>query len=265
MRIAKNFENLYEEYRKLAENKSDKVNDYNTIIKNSFELYLNWHIKTAPAAGTKSSKESILEMFEAKIHNYLMSHLYSIKYGFSPSSYTILRSVYEDICMLYALICYEDILEIFTKNLTKDSLSENERNKLYKTYKENYKFLKPSFIRKKLYSDNILTTMNSFYDNMSERSHPTIKGLEACYAISEEQLDDSLRLGIILATFNLVIIVEIYRKDIDKESKNKIKNIIKIFYKYEKSFFNFFPNKNEASSKLFLKNIAEFHTLINYQ
>ena len=93
--------------------------------------------------------------------------------------------------------------------------------KIEKEYFDN-KWLKTSFIEKKMYSGEHLNSTREFYRKICAFVHPSIMSMSACFQINPETFIDSYKVGIGLTNSAFILFFELYPDSIKKRYKKRL-------------------------------------------
>lgn len=151
---------------------------------------------------------------------YLFSSKELLESGQTQSGYSLLRSVFEDILLLYYLeICssvdahYFYLFEMHDKK--HPALSPLQEKEIQKKYQ----YFSPKYFRNYLYSPAKCSQIADFYHGISKKSHPSINGLLGQIESRSDELNDALNLWLCLCAANILIAHSVFEDVLSSDTK----------------------------------------------
>ena len=203
----------------------------------------------------------IAHIHELDILHRVLAHYTLLEKGIVIASYSHLRTIHELILRIYLikndeedgnLICDFETLELF---------DEEKRKQIKKKVRES-DYFKAKYVEEKIYSKEKRKKFRDlfgkrFYSSLSEMTHPSVWSRGSSLKFSQQRFRESSDWGIFLIMANFVLIFEIHKQFIKKESKEKVREMFK---EYAERFHgqdpDFIPDRN--NDKLNFKTFQDF-------
>lgn len=188
----------------------------------------------------------ILPLFTRNVSYLIASHKLMLL-GLNNPSKSTLRTVMEGITQIY--LVYSTKIEaelIYKKEL--DILTDDEIN----IFKNKYKYMPPREVRKLLYTGEKKIKIDTLYNEISNASHPTIKGIMSDIQLSDGPTNDTIYVILAFGMANIIAFLEVYS---DKLDENTIENSAKLLDKCAKKcggVVDLVPNHPSILEKLTL-------------
>ena len=162
--------------------------------------------------------------------------------GLNRPSYSLLRTVYENILTIYLLQLTDEESDLFVKKM-EGLLSKKDEKKYW------FKHFSPSKMTKRLYSGEAKSKLTDLYRELSENSHPNIRRQHYDQNLDLGESKKLLEFILLLGVANIWAFCEGFLEKLTKTDHEKTDDIIEKIGNHIKDFPNIIPDSPTLSRK----------------
>ena len=192
------------------------------------------------------SHHLLTDFYEGNILHSFIAHYCLLEKGLLLASFSNIRTIYENLLRIYLIKTNKKSADLIYKYETRENkkYSEEEKEQIEKDFKKE-KHLRMSYIINKIYSGKKKENVYKHYGELSEMVHPEVRGRHFMFQEADKPtLTNAIKRGTLLTIANFVLICENYKRDLIKENKGKIREVVKKVVKKYCEYPDFYPDIN---------------------
>jgi hypothetical protein len=178
--------------------------------------------------------------------NHFLQGAYDLAiFGLNRPSYSLLRTVFENILHIYMLHLTDGReAYLFIKKCQKNLSKEEEEE-----FRQKYRYLTAKKVINLLFSEKSKVEQNNFYDDISKSVHKHVRSAIYDTQYNREESKKLLELILLLGTANLWAICDVFLEKINEKQRKSADELVEKIGKHGGNIPNLIPDSENLKSK----------------